>query len=250
MPRDRSPAPVRRAVRLALHAATVLALASAVACAPRGTPARSPFDDRGPAPTAPPGVTSFPPSFATPTLTLAPAGPTPAGGAGGAGGAGDGEEAAAGAAIEALARRMGVVAVRLSVVRVEAVDWPDGCLGAALLGIACTQAVTPGYRVVLRYDTGSTHEMRTGRGGASAWAAQSTYRATVQQAERADGPLALTDGGSSGGGRALSVLITPGTQRIGVAVGSLKAGDRVVFGADDLRDGSPLRAVWIARDGG
>lgn len=243
MHRERSTGPIR-------HAATALAglaFVIAAACTPRGAAVRSPLDDRGPAPTPPPGVTSFPPPFAPPLLTPTPAAspiasaPPPA--------AGDGE-ATTGAAIEALAQRMAVSATRIAVVRVEAVDWPDACLGVALPGIACAQVVTPGYRVVLRYDTGSMHEMRTGRGGALAWVAQSTIRATVsptgQPPERASSALALTDAS----GRAVAVLLAPGTQRLGVPVGSLRAGDRVVLGVDDLRDGSPLRAVWIAPQGG
>lgn len=198
-------------------------------------------------PTVPPGVTSFPPPFAPPLLTPTPSGtsvptgPAPVGTTSPA--TGD-REAATGAAIEVLAERTVVRATRIAVVRADAVDWPDGCLGVALPGLACTQVITPGYRVVLRYDTGSMHEMRTGRGGASAWVAQSTIHATVRDTERSGSALALTDGG----GTVLSVLLAPGTQRLGVPVGSLKAGDRVVLGVDDLRDGGPLRAVWIAHE--
>lgn len=230
----------RAASALVLLTLVVVAL---LGCTSKETPARSPFDDRGGAPTAPPGTTSFPPPFAPPLLT-----PTP-GGSGGTSSpvptspeAGD-RESAIGAAIEALAQRMAVSATRISLVSAERVDWPNGCLGADLLGLACMQVITPGYRVLLRYDTGSTHEMRTGRGGASAWVAQLRIEATVQQPERASSALALTDAS----GKAISVLLAPGTQRLDAPVGSLKAGDRVILAADDVNDGSPLRAVWIAK---
>ena len=234
--------PLRRRFRGTSVALLVLVLAVG-ACTSKETPPRSPFDDRGGAPTAPPGTTSFPPPFTPPLLT-----PTP-GGSGGTSSpvpqspeAGD-RESAIGAAIEALAQRMAVSATRISLVRAEQVDWPNGCLGVGLPGLACTQVITPGYRVLLRYDTGSTHEMRTGRGGASAWVAQSRIEATVQQPERTNSALALTDAA----GKAISVLLAPGTQRLDIPVGSLKAGDRVTLGADDVNDGSPLRAVWIAK---
>lgn len=235
MPRDTFHARVRP------FTASLLIALTLTACTPATAPPRSPFDDRGPAPTAPPGVTSFPPPFAPPTLTpTATSSPsatpsvtvvTPSGAA----------EAAVGVAIEALAGRMAVSAARLSLVSVEAVDWPDGCLGVALPGMMCTQVITPGYRVVLRYDTRSTHEVHTGRGGAVAWKPQSMIHATVQQGEQTNSALSL----KKTSGEVVAVLLAPGTQRLGLA-GALKAGDRVVLGVDDVNDGSPLRAAWIA----
>lgn len=48
------------------------------------------------------------------------------------------------------------------VVRVEEVDWPDACLGAARPDEACAQVLTPGYRVVVEAG-GRTIEYHTGR---------------------------------------------------------------------------------------
>jgi hypothetical protein len=230
---------LRWAVIVAVEAALVLAL---VACGASDPPPRSPLDDRGPVPTVRPGVTSFPPPFAPPTLTPAPGVPTAPPGAPTSPDRGD-PEAAAGAAIEALAQRMAVSATRLSRVSVTPEDWPSACLGVSLPGIACAQVVTPGYRVVLRYDTGSTHEVHTGRGGLAVWVPQRTVEATVREAETGGAPLRLT----AADGTALTVLLAPGTQRLGIPAGALKAGDRVTLGVDDPRDGGPLRAVWIAR---
>lgn len=233
---------LRRGVLLAagLVIGTLVAACTSTATAPR-----SPFDDRGTVPTVPPGVTNFPPPFAPPTLTPAPGASVSPPGTPSSPAAGD-AEAATGAAIDVLANRMAVSATRLSRVSAEAVSWPDACLGASLPGQACAQIVTPGYRVVLRYDTGSTHEVRTGGGGLAVWVAQSRLQATVAESEsqRAAAAIALTDAS----GRAVSVLLTPGTQRLGIPVGALKAGDRVALGVDDTRDGGALRAVWIARE--
>ncbi|MGE3857522.1 MAG: hypothetical protein AB7G21_11270 [Dehalococcoidia bacterium] len=233
----------RRALRglglVALEVALALAL---VACGASDTPPRSPLDDRGPAPTVPPGVTSFPPPFTPPALTPTAAVPTAPAGAPTSPDRGD-PEAAAGAAIEVLAQRMAVSATRLSLVSVEPVDWPSACLGAALPGVACAQVVTPGYRVILRYDTGSRHEVHTGRGGLAVWVPQETLQATVREAELGGAPLVL-----EAAGRTVRVLLGPGTQRLGGPMGALKAGDRVTLGVDDPRDGGPLRAVWIARE--
>ena len=238
-----SPRRSRPARRLGVLA-IALVVTFVLGCTSGPPPTRSPFDDRGAVPTVPRGVPAYPPPFAPPSMTPAPGSSgAPSATVPTSPAAGD-PEAAAGAAIEALANRMAVNATRLSLVRVEAVDWPNGCLGVELPGMTCTQVVTPGYRVTLRYDTTSMHEMRTGRGGASAWVAQTTVRATVREAERASTALAITDAS----GKALAVLLAPGTQRLGVPPGSLKAGDRIVLGVDDVRDGGPLRAVWLARE--
>jgi ribosomal protein L20A (L18A) len=38
----------------------------------------------------------------------------------------------------------------VQVVRVEAVDWPDSCLGCTHPGQACLEVITPGYRILVR----------------------------------------------------------------------------------------------------
>ena len=51
---------------------------------------------------------------------------------------------------EALASKMGLNAEKIEVIKVEAVDWPDSCLGISTPDIMCSMIVTPGYRIVLR----------------------------------------------------------------------------------------------------
>ena len=53
------------------------------------------------------------------------------------------------AAIERLAQELGAAPQAVQVVSYEEVDWPDGCLGLPGLYEACTEAVTPGWRVIL-----------------------------------------------------------------------------------------------------
>ena len=230
---------------VSLNLALTLAVAAALlGCRPEAAPARSPFDDRRPAPTAAPNVPNFPPPFAPPTLTPSPtASPSPAaGGPTSTPRAGSLEaEAAAAAAIDTLASRMGVPAARFALERVDAVQWSDACLGVAVPGVFCAQVITPGYRVVLRANTGSLHEVRTGRGGAAAWSPQTVHRASVRE-----GGAALTL--EVAGGAVVRALVGGGTQLLEVTPGALRPGDRVVLGADDLGDGSPLRVAWLARD--
>ena len=59
-----------------------------------------------------------------------------------------------------LARRLKVPVSDISVVSVEAVDWPDTSLGCPQPGMAYAQVITPGFRVVLEA-AGKTCEYHT-----------------------------------------------------------------------------------------
>lgn len=52
----------------------------------------------------------------------------------------------------------------LRIVQAEPQDWPDGCLGLAERGVFCTQAIVPGWRVLLE-DEGQTFVYRTNASG-------------------------------------------------------------------------------------
>lgn len=67
-------------------------------------------------------------------------------------------------AISALSESMGIPASEINPVSAEAVDWPDGCLGLAEEGIACTQVITPGFRILLEAQ-GRQVEYRTNQDG-------------------------------------------------------------------------------------
>ena len=53
------------------------------------------------------------------------------------------------AAIEAAIMTLGVPAQQVTVVSIEPVQWPDGCLGVVHMGMLCTQGPVPGFRIVL-----------------------------------------------------------------------------------------------------
>lgn len=53
------------------------------------------------------------------------------------------------AAITAFSESLGLSAEQIKIVSTEAVDWPDGCLGVQEEGIACTDVITPGFRIIL-----------------------------------------------------------------------------------------------------
>jgi hypothetical protein len=63
---------------------------------------------------------------------------------------------------EDLARRLEVSVSEISVISVEAVDWPDTSLGCPEPGMAYAQVITPGYLIVLEAK-GQTYEYHTDR---------------------------------------------------------------------------------------
>ena len=68
------------------------------------------------------------------------------------------------AAIEALAGNFNLATQNVTLISSEQEEWPDGCLGIAQEGLVCTQAITPGYRIVLEAD-GKQVEYRTDEDG-------------------------------------------------------------------------------------
>jgi hypothetical protein len=64
------------------------------------------------------------------------------------------------AALAFLAKQMDVPESDIEVVKVESMQWPDGCLGAAQPDEMCTQAIVDGYRIILSVD-GREYEFHT-----------------------------------------------------------------------------------------
>lgn len=52
----------------------------------------------------------------------------------------------------------------ITLVSVERVRWPDGCLGVQTPGMMCTMVITPGYRVILEVG-GKQYEYHTDETG-------------------------------------------------------------------------------------
>jgi len=68
------------------------------------------------------------------------------------------------AAITDLAEKLNLTADEITIVSTEAVTWPDGCLGVVRIGVMCTQAEVPGFRIILESD-GSNYEYHTNQDG-------------------------------------------------------------------------------------
>lgn len=67
---------------------------------------------------------------------------------------------------EALMQELQIEADAIEVVSVEAVEWPDACLGVTNPDEMCAQVITPGYRVILDAD-GRAYEYHTNEDGSS-----------------------------------------------------------------------------------
>lgn len=93
-------------------------------------------------------------------------------------------EAAAQAVRAALARALGLPEYRVSVVSVEAVEWPDACLGVVRINALCAQGVTPGYRIMLEAN-GQLFEYHTNADGSALIAAHVSETAAANPAAQA-----------------------------------------------------------------
>jgi hypothetical protein len=70
------------------------------------------------------------------------------------------------AAITALSKTLDVPPGQIKLISTEAVNWPDGCLGVQRIGVMCTQAVVPGFKIVLDA-AGKQFEVHTDEDGSS-----------------------------------------------------------------------------------
>lgn len=70
------------------------------------------------------------------------------------------EETIAGLVRTQMAQQLHISVDETEVISVEAVDWPDACLGVYSPEIMCATVITPGYRVILAVD-GQEYEFHT-----------------------------------------------------------------------------------------
>ena len=85
------------------------------------------------------------------------------------------------AAVNALMEQLNVSADQIKLVSTEAVTWPDGCLGVVRMGVMCSQAEVPGFKIVLAAD-GQKYEFHTNQDGTVALLAEGAQdSAAVEQ---------------------------------------------------------------------
>ena len=201
-------------------------------------PARSPLGEPStPVATAPAATataTAAPTSTAAP-VTTAPAGATPPAAL---------AESATGRAIALLSEWLGVPQTDLAVVSVEAVVWPDACLGVAA-PLACAQATTPGFRVRLRDALGALHSMHSDASGASVrWAGETVASGLVTAVDAGSRRITL-----SVDGRPLVLRLAPGTRWTPATTEAAAGGHRVAVGYDPASSAASMgTAAWLVLD--
>ena len=80
------------------------------------------------------------------------------------------------AALNTLAEKLNVSPDKITLISTEAVTWPDGCLGVVRMGVMCTQAEVPGFKIVLEAD-GQKYEIHTNQDGSVALLAEGAQSA-------------------------------------------------------------------------
>jgi hypothetical protein len=68
------------------------------------------------------------------------------------------------AAVTSLSETLSIPPEEIKVVSTEAVTWPDGCLGIVRMGMMCTQAEVPGFKLILEAN-GKEYEFHTNEDG-------------------------------------------------------------------------------------
>jgi len=68
------------------------------------------------------------------------------------------------AAINTLMEQLNLSADKITLVSTEAVTWPNGCLGIVRMGVMCTQAEVPGFKIILEAND-QKYEFHTNQDG-------------------------------------------------------------------------------------
>ena len=127
----------------------------------------------------------------------------------------DGVSPAEGAAMLSLANAQGLPLEQITLVSTEAVDWPNGCLGVEQPDVACTEAIVPGFRILLAAG-GQEYEYHTNQDGSQVVAAVREFAALRLVVRGEDGSLKLLDTGYALLDQA---LLNQGLMPLGGAVG-------------------------------
>ena len=169
--------------------------------------------------------------------TSTPAGPPRTPGPGGPGSGGASESAAA-TATTLMAEWLGIEPSSLRVVAVEAVDWPDSCLGVAAPGALCAAAITPGWRVLLLDGLDGAHTVHMSLTGDARWSGEVIASGVVNSVEPSSGAVELQIDG-----KPLALRTVPGS----ALGGALEVGAPVRVAYDTAPvEGAPPVIAWIA----
>lgn len=80
------------------------------------------------------------------------------------------------AALTTLSEKLNLPVDKITLVSTEAVTWPNGCLGIVRMGVLCTQAEVPGFKIILEAN-GQSYEVHTNQDGSVALLAEGAQAA-------------------------------------------------------------------------
>ena len=84
------------------------------------------------------------------------------------------------AAVTVLSGTLNLPPGKITVISTDAVDWPNGCLGIQKKDLFCTEAIVPGYKIILQAE-GKLYEIRTNSSGSQV--AQATDTSSTESVE-------------------------------------------------------------------
>jgi hypothetical protein len=118
-------------------------------------------------------------------------------------------------ALETTAGALGVAPDTVQLVSIEAVQWPDSCLGVSVTDQACAEVITPGYRIVVEAG-GMRYAVHTNEDGSA------VRFAGPQEPPAAAIPGDLGMAWNSSSEPCQSAVITPDTISFGVCGGPMQ----------------------------
>lgn len=84
------------------------------------------------------------------------------------------------AAIAALSQSLNLPPGQITLISTEAVEWRDGCLGVQNMDVMCTQAIVPGYKIILE-GNGKQYEFHTDEDGSVVVAVPDVFGSVEEQ---------------------------------------------------------------------
>jgi hypothetical protein len=126
----------------------------------------------------------------------------------------------------------------LMLVDVVEMTWPDGCLGIARAGIACTEALVPGYLITFAIGK-ATYEVRSDLSGSNlVWVPQTMILVQFKEASPNIVEFMTDDGGT------IVTQAVPGTD-FGVDLQTLQPGEAVGIAIVDAPQAEHALLVWV-----
>ena len=159
-------------------------------------------------------------------------------------------EALVGNAIELMAGWLGWSVTHFDVAETEALVWSDGCLGVAMPGAVCTQALVPGFRAVLRDKFDGLHTAHgDAEGRVVRWVGERVITGTIADSARHWISIATADGevrvNAASGSRYWGAGLSPSAIDL-VPVAEAIGDSEVAVGIDPAADGSSAHVIaWL-----